>query len=67
MSFLRVGHSRVSGQSTLEIALLIGAMGAAVVLMTPYVRQAFNGFAKATERELNGATEENSPFGTVGP
>ena len=49
------------GQSTLEVAIVIAAVALAMAAMQPYVTRAFNGMAAATERELNGATEENRP------
>ncbi len=49
------------GQSMLEYAVLVGAVASALVLMSNYVRQAFNAHAQVIEEELNGATDENSP------
>jgi uncharacterized protein (UPF0333 family) len=49
------------GQSMLEYTVLVGAVAMAVVLMTTYVRQAFNAHAKTIEIELNGAVAENRP------
>ena len=49
------------GQVTFEFTLVIAAMTAAIMVMRPYITRAMNAFAKATERELNGATEENRP------
>ncbi len=51
----------VRGQSMLEYAVLVAAVTSALVLMSDYVRRAFNAHAKAIEVELNGAVEENSP------
>ena len=45
----------------LEYAVLVGAVTAALVLMSEYVRKAFNAHAQAIETELNGATEDNAP------
>ena len=49
------------GQSMLEYAVLVAAVTSALVLMSDYVRRAFNAHAKAIEVELNGAVEDNSP------
>ena len=51
----------VRGQSMLEYAVLVAAVTSALVLMSEYVRRAFNAHAKAIEVELNGAVDENSP------
>jgi len=51
----------VGGQVLLEAAALLAAVGLAVLAMTGYVHRSMNAFQKATERELNGATEENRP------
>ena len=47
------------GQSLLEYAVLIVAVVSALVVMSDYVRRAFNAHAEAIEEELNGATEDN--------
>jgi len=49
------------GQSMLEYAVLIAAVASALILMSDYVRKAFNAHAEAIEEELNGATEDNKP------
>ena len=41
----------------LEYSVLIAAVTAAMVLMSDYVRKAFNAHAETIEEELNGATE----------
>ena len=48
-------HSR--GQSIIEYAVLVAAVTAALVVMSDYVRRAFNAHAESIEEELNGATE----------
>lgn len=48
-----------AGQSLLEYAVLIAAVVSALVVMSDYVRRAFNAHAEAIEEELNGATEDN--------
>ncbi len=50
-----------TGQSLLEYAVLIAAVASALVVMSDYIRKAFNAHAEAIEEELNGATEENAP------
>ena len=45
------------GQSMLEYAVLIGAVVMALVVMSDYIRKAFNAHVKAVEVELNGATQ----------
>ena len=45
------------GQSLVEYAVLVAAVAAALVIMSDYVRRAFNAHAKAIEEELNGATQ----------
>ena len=45
------------GQSLVEYAVLIAAVTAALVVMSDYVRRAFNAHAEAIEEELNGATK----------
>ena len=50
-----------TGQAMLEYAVLVAAVVAAVVLMSDYIRRAFNAHTEAIEEELNGATEENAP------
>ena len=49
------------GQSLLEYAVLIAAVTSALVIMSDYIRRAFNAHAEAIEEELNGATEDNPP------
>ena len=49
------------GQSLLEYAVLVAAVVSALVLMSDYVRKAFNAHAEAIEEELNGATDDNPP------
>ena len=48
------------GQSMVEYAVLLAAVGAALVLASDYVRKAFNAHAKALQEELNGATEKKT-------
>ncbi len=48
-------------QSMLEYAVLVAAVATAVVVMSDYVRRAFNAHAESIEEELNGATEDNAP------
>ena len=50
-----LGHSR--GQSLIEYAVLVAAVTAALVVMSDYVRRAFNAHAESVEEELNGATD----------
>jgi hypothetical protein len=45
----------------LEYAVLIAAVASALILMSDYVRKAFNAHAEAIEEELNGATKDNKP------
>jgi Flp pilus assembly pilin Flp len=45
------------GQSLIEYAVLVAAVTAALIVMSDYVRRAFNAHAEAIEEELNGATE----------
>jgi len=49
------------GQSILEYAVLVGAVTSALILMSEYVRNAFNAHANAIEQELSGAVDENKP------
>ena len=57
-SFLHHDSSRRHlGQSMLEYSVLIAAVTAAMVIMSDYVRKAFNAHAETIEEELNGATE----------
>ena len=49
-----LGHS---AQSLIEYAVLVAAVTAALVIMSDYIRRAFNAHAEAIEQELNGATE----------
>jgi hypothetical protein len=46
---------RFSGQSLVEYAVLVAAVTAALVIMSDYVRRAFNAHAEIIEEELNGA------------
>lgn len=48
------------GQSLLEYAVLVAAVVSALVVMSDYIRRAFNAHAEAIEEELNGATEDNT-------
>ena len=50
-----LGHSR--GQSLIEYAVLVAAVTAALVVMSDYIRRAFNAHAESIEQELNGATQ----------
>ena len=45
----------------LEYAVLVAAVTSAIVIMSEYVRKAFNAHAKTVEEELNGATQNNPP------
>ena len=54
-------QQRPGGQSMLEYAVLVGAVTAAIVIMSDYVRRAFNAHARGLEKELNGAVTENRP------
>ena len=49
------------GQSVLEYTVLVGVVTMAVILMSTYVRRAFNAHSKTIEIELNGAVAENRP------
>ena len=49
------------GQSMLEYAVLVAAVASAVIVMSNYVKRAFDAHAEAIEEELNGATEDNVP------
>lgn len=49
------------GQSMLEVAVLVGAVATALVLMSGYIGRAMNAHSGALEEELNGAVEENRP------
>lgn len=60
MRMMRSREDR-KGQSLLEYAILVAAVTSALILMSDYVRRAFNAHAKAVEEELNGATDENTP------
>ena len=51
----------VGGQSMLEYAVLMAAVASAVIVMSDYVRRAFDAHANAVEMELNGATQDNNP------
>jgi len=56
MRFGLVSHRR--GQSTLEYAVLIAVVAAALVAMHTYVRRAIQANVKNVEEELNAATAE---------
>lgn len=49
--------TRRLGQSLIEYAVLVAAVTAALIVMSDYVRRAFNAHAESIEQELNGATE----------
>ena len=49
------------GQSLFEYTMLIAAVTCAIILMSDYVRRAFNAHAETIEEGLNGATDENKP------
>lgn len=49
------------GQSMVEYAVLVAAVATALLVMSDYIRKAFNAHAEAIEEELNGATEDNDP------
>ena len=49
------------GQSMLEYAVLVAAVAAALVIMSDYVRRAFNAHGRVIQDELNGATQTNLP------
>ena len=57
MSSPRMSHR---GQSLLEYAVLVAAVTSALVIMSDYIRRAFNAHAEAIEEELNGATEDTT-------
>ena len=48
---------RARGQSFIEYAVLVAAVTAALVVMSDYIRRAFNAHTEAIEQELNGSTE----------
>ena len=60
MSTSGAGRS-LRGQSMLEYAVLVAAVTSALVVMSDYIRRAFNAHAKSIEVELNGAIDENEP------
>lgn len=49
------------GQSTLEVVVLLAAVVSALVVMSEYVRRAFNAHGNALEEQLNGAVLDNAP------
>ena len=54
-------QSRVRGQSTMEYAVLLAAVVAAIVVMGDYIRRAMNAHGNSVEEQLNGAVLDNSP------
>ena len=50
-----------AGQSALEYLVLVGAVASALILMSEYVRRAFNAHGNALEEQLNGAVMDNAP------
>lgn len=50
--------SRPHGQSTLEYAVLIAVVAAALIAMETYVQRAVQAHVKNVEEELNAATAE---------
>ena len=53
-----LGHC--NGQSMLEYAVLVGAVVAATVVMSDYVRRAFNAESRMIRDELNGVENSSS-------
>jgi hypothetical protein len=51
----------VQGQSTMEYAIMLAAVVAAVVVMGGYVREAMNAHGNSVEEQLNGAVRDNRP------
>ena len=49
-------HGSLRGQSVLEYAVLVAAVSGALIIMSDYIRKAFNAHAETIEEELNGAT-----------
>lgn len=49
------------GQSTIEYAVLLAAVVAAIVVMGDYVRRAMNAHGNSVEEQMNGAVVDNSP------
>ena len=56
-------RDRSGGQSLIEATVLIVAVVSALMMMSIYVRQAFNAFANGVENEMNGAVRDNKPKG----
>ena len=52
---------RSTGQSILEYEVLVAGVASAVIVMSSYVKRAFDAHAEAVEEELNGATDDNLP------
>ena len=50
-------RAKRNGQSLIEYAVLVAAVTAALIVMSDYVRRAFNAHAESIEEELNGATQ----------
>ena len=50
-----------AGQSAVELAVLVLAATMGIVVMSAYLKKSFNAHGEAIERQLNGATEENTP------
>ena len=48
-------------QSALEYMVLMVAVVSALVVMSDYVRRAFNAHGNAMEEQLNGAVADNRP------
>jgi len=45
----------------LEYVVLVVAVVSALIVMTDYIRRAFNAHAELVEQELNAATADNTP------
>lgn len=52
---------RHSGQSALEVTILLAAVVVAATLMAPYVRGSLRANVKITEMQLNGAMQDHRP------
>ena len=58
---MRHGRFSARGQSLVEYAVLVAAVASAMIVMSDYVRRAFNAHVEMVEQELNGATVDNTP------
>ncbi len=54
----RLINTKLSGQSTVEYALIITAVTTALVVMGSYVRRAVQANLKHTEEAINGSVSE---------